>query len=987
MTYRLNASFMQLAVLAASSLSGMPAVAVTYDDRGEHEVVDNLPGEDVVVTNETTLNLSSNMGNGFEIKSITADQASSLRVTGPGYVQNVDLDGVKATFVGARDNPLLIRNDAGPAISIKGTFGNYNLINVSIEGKPATSQDASVLHVDGRKAPIGDGITIRNSSISTSGEARDGSATPGPILLESYYGRLSLNDVEFDTTTSSDRPVIEYDSSRGRGTASYLNMDNVRAITNAGFLSINGPAYVNLRGTTLRSSGLEFREDSGTSTVELSIKDSTLTSAGSRFAGQSLVSFERSPSGSKLYYIVDIQDSEVDGFSASQNGGGLTIKNTRMTPSNEKGPQRILAFEGGTHTVKITDNSHLQVSTKRPDGILFYHAGTQYLQQTLLDIKNSYLEGPGINAKGVVRVNMREGARWKGRIDNFTQMTLAPNSELNLTDQSSIETLINAGSVSLAGGGAVGNVLSVRDYTSEDGSLLLRAQLKDDASLADKLVVSGDTEGTTHLTVANAGGSGAQTLDGIELIHVDGASNGVFLQEGRLVAGAFDYRFEKRGNNWYLNSSLPEPEPKPEPEPERRLRPEPEPEPKPEPEAEAEAELEAKPEPEPEAELEAKPEAEAEAEAEPDPSPDSRRDTRGDLDLVAVPTPTPPPARRPAQHVVRPEAAAYLANQAASSMFLTSLRDRAGARAGAHAGAHAGENRYANTTDDKGHASSLWLRQGGDHTRFNDGTGQTRTRGNSYVVQLGGDLAQLSRNGRDRFHLGVMAGYGNSRSSSRSRVSGHHAKGSVDGYNVGVYGTWYQDATEGTGAYADGQALYNWFDNHVTGDGVPKESYRSKGLLASAEVGYALVVGASRNASHTTRYLLEPYAGLTWMGVSNGGHTERNGTRIQTQGRGNVQSALGLRAYVQNIDESDMGSKRWFRPYAEVSWLHNTKQNDVTMNGTRLTQSGVRDMAEMKLGMLVRLNPKASLWGSIGHRMGESSYGKTTAAAGVSYRF
>ncbi len=308
-------------------------------------------------------------------------------------------------------------------------------------------------------------------------------------------------------------------------------------------------------------------------------------------------------------------------------------------------------------------------------------------------------------------------------------------------------------------------------------------------------------------------------------------------------------------------------------------------------------------------------------------------------------------------------------------MFLTSLRDRAG------------ENRYANTRDDKGHTSSMWLRQGGAHARFRDSTDQTRTQGNSYVMQLGGDVAQFSRHGRDRFHLGVMAGYGNSRSNSRSQVSGHRAKGSVDGYNIGVYGTWYQNDIEGTGAYADGQVLYNWFNNQVSGDDIPKESYRSEGVLASAEAGYTLVAGASRAAGHTTRYLLEPYAGITWMGVSNGDHKESNGTRVQVQGRGNVQSALGLRAYIQNIPDSNTISKRWFRPFAEISWLHNTKRNDVTMNGVRLEQAGAQDVAEIKLGLHAQFNPQAALWGSIGHRMGERGYGKTIAAVGVSYRF
>ncbi|EMK7712822.1 autotransporter outer membrane beta-barrel domain-containing protein, partial [Yersinia enterocolitica] len=62
-----------------------------------------------------------------------------------------------------------------------------------------------------------------------------------------------------------------------------------------------------------------------------------------------------------------------------------------------------------------------------------------------------------------------------------------------------------------------------------------------DASVTDKLVVNGNTAGTTHVAVTNLGGSGATTLNGIELIKVNGLSDGEFIKQGRIVAGAYDY--------------------------------------------------------------------------------------------------------------------------------------------------------------------------------------------------------------------------------------------------------------------------------------------------------------------------------------------------------------------------------------------------------------------------------------------------------------
>ncbi len=70
-----------------------------------------------------------------------------------------------------------------------------------------------------------------------------------------------------------------------------------------------------------------------------------------------------------------------------------------------------------------------------------------------------------------------------------------------------------------------------------------------------------------------------------------------------------------------------------------------------------------------------------------------------------------------------------------------------------------------------------------------DGSGQLKTSGNRYVMQLGGDLAQWSTDGLDRWHVGAMAGYANSSNTTKSNLTGYHSRGKVSGYSVGLYGT------------------------------------------------------------------------------------------------------------------------------------------------------------------------------------------------------
>jgi autotransporter family porin len=156
-----------------------------------------------------------------------------------------------------------------------------------------------------------------------------------------------------------------------------------------------------------------------------------------------------------------------------------------------------------------------------------------------------------------------------------------------------------------------------------------------------------------------------------------------------------------------------------------------------------------------------------------------------------------------------------------------------------------GETQYTDMLTGEQKVTSLWMRNVGGHTRFNDGSGQLKTTANRYVLQLGGDVAQWSTDGLDRWHLGLMAGYGNSQSRSASSLTGYRSRGEVNGYSVGLYGTWYANEADKSGTYVDSWVLYNWFDNKVMGQDQATESYRSSGVTASVEAGYSVKVGES----------------------------------------------------------------------------------------------------------------------------------------------
>ncbi|HBM9793558.1 TPA: autotransporter outer membrane beta-barrel domain-containing protein, partial [Escherichia albertii] len=163
-----------------------------------------------------------------------------------------------------------------------------------------------------------------------------------------------------------------------------------------------------------------------------------------------------------------------------------------------------------------------------------------------------------------------ENTNWTGTAYNGGIVNLDKNSIWNMVNNSDVAHLNNNGSIYL--GNNAKNTLTINgDYTSENGYIYFSGVLGDDTSPVDKLVVKGNTEGKTFVSVKNVGGIGAQTLNGINIIQVDGQSNGDFVQVGRIAAGAYDYTLGRgqgdKNGNWYLTSGKQPEDPTPNPDP------------------------------------------------------------------------------------------------------------------------------------------------------------------------------------------------------------------------------------------------------------------------------------------------------------------------------------------------------------------------------------------------------------------------------------
>ncbi|MEN5203165.1 autotransporter outer membrane beta-barrel domain-containing protein [Stenotrophomonas sp. TWI700] len=178
-----------------------------------------------------------------------------------------------------------------------------------------------------------------------------------------------------------------------------------------------------------------------------------------------------------------------------------------------------------------------------------------------------------VNSAATADITLRNGATLLGKMTNVTSTAIGDGARWTLTGDSNVGTLAlnGGGTVALGDGGKFNTLTVTGDYTGAGGTVLFNTVLADDASASDKLIINGATSGQTNVAVNNIGGAGAQTVNGIQLIRVDGASNGQFDLSGRAVAGQYEYFLFKGGKadpndgDWYLRSELPVAPPEPDP--------------------------------------------------------------------------------------------------------------------------------------------------------------------------------------------------------------------------------------------------------------------------------------------------------------------------------------------------------------------------------------------------------------------------------------
>lgn len=218
-------------------------------------------------------------------------------------------------------------------------------------------------------------------------------------------------------------------------------------------------------------------------------------------------------------------------------------------------------------------------------------------QTVTFNVEDSQMSGDiSVIQDALVRAEL-SNATWQGTANNLTSLALRNGAQWTLTGDSSIQTSTLDGGSIILGDGTRFNTLNVTANllsTAVGGHLVFNTVLGGDASQTDRIIVARINDGDFRVSVNNAGGTGAATVEGIRLIEANGDSQGRYVLEGRVVAGTHEYLLHKGAvsnpddGHWYLRSTASDPcdidpalpeclpvDPDPDPDPEPVLRPEP----------------------------------------------------------------------------------------------------------------------------------------------------------------------------------------------------------------------------------------------------------------------------------------------------------------------------------------------------------------------------------------------------------------------------
>ena len=355
--------------------------------------------------------------------------------------------------------------------------------------------------------------------------------------------------------------------------------------------SVNGP--VNIAGTGnvigLAGNGIDAAITGAAATGDIAVaRDGDITGADNGIlttndgTGNIAITSSRAVTGGSGYGINTA--TAAGGTSTITLNAGATVSSTAgLGIFNNGGNSTILVNSGAdvAGEIRLNDGSDTLTFAGDFSNVTVFDGGDD------VDIADGFIDTLTLNGAGTVnggnilnweRFNIANnlavtgGTLTAGTTNIVSGGTLDAGNNLDLNSNLNILTggifdgtgagagVYNiAGNVSNAGlittqDGVVGDVVTITgDYTG-GGAIKIDTELSGDDTKTDKIIVNGDSSGTTVVYINNVGGTGGLiTGGGVRIVQVDGFDSGRFDLGGPVSVGAFNYSLTSAG---YLQSTL-----------------------------------------------------------------------------------------------------------------------------------------------------------------------------------------------------------------------------------------------------------------------------------------------------------------------------------------------------------------------------------------------------------------------------------------------
>ncbi len=462
-----------------------------------------------------------------------------------GYFSN---DVITAFFGGT-----LIIDNANVELAVRGVGGidintGSHLISTGNLTINSNGNDRSSLHIQDPRSKA----DLNNLTITNSGNSYN-------AMFETFATQVKISGhTQIDITNGNDVAGI------------FVYGGDVGSVTK-GSLTLN-TANVNISGSGYGIASSELGKITATGQTNINVTGNQSAALVSSYGGE--ISFTNggkiSATGDQSVAVLFQSEALIKqdlGAFVKPADDQITLNNYQL--SSTQGD--VVAAYGGTSHLTLNNTTAAAAASKN---LIHVSNGSDSQIEAILEdftpnAANLTLNANASTLSGNITVaadgsaatlNFNNGSTYTGAMSNVTRSTLDASSRWNMTGNSTItQTLNNAGTVYFKN---LGQTLTTANYVGTAGSVIsLETKLGDDNSTTDKLHVTGNTYGSTRLEIRNAGGTGAQTVNGINVVQVDGTSAAdSFTMAAPVQAGAYEYTLKQGSaldaNDWYLTSKI-----------------------------------------------------------------------------------------------------------------------------------------------------------------------------------------------------------------------------------------------------------------------------------------------------------------------------------------------------------------------------------------------------------------------------------------------